>query len=111
MLITAEGILFSNIARSGLADSTSSRRFFIIIIRKYISAATLESIVAKAAPTTSFSLGRMTNIKSGSSAILSTPPSIMPMLACSERPSARTRCEKSVLSEVTVPPITTAMSI
>ena len=39
--------------------------------------------------------------------MLNMPPSVMPMLDCSERPSARIRCASRVFIAVQKPPITT----
>ena len=59
---------------------------------RYAAAAVLDSVVAIAAPVTSFPGGRITNMKSGSRIILRTPPAERPMLACAENPALRRRC-------------------
>ena len=65
---------------------------FLTAIRRYRQAITLESVVAIAAPTTSCPLGRRTNMNSGSSAMLRTPPMLRPKLAWPEYPAFRRRC-------------------
>ena len=71
----------------------------------------MESMVASAAPRGSLPAGRITNMKSGSSAMLTIPPIMIPRLACMERPSARMRWAKRLLSAVQRPPDITAIFI
>ena len=75
---------------------------------KYSVAMALETMVAMAAPAISSPSGKM---KRGSSAMLSTPPSAMPKLACAECPSARTKWASSWLSTVGTAPMVMVQKI
>ena len=56
----------------------------------------------------SFPLGSITNMKMGSSIMLSTPPSMMPKLACMDLPSERIIWAKKEARQVGTAPIMTA---
>ena len=66
----------------------------------------LETMVAMAAPITSYPSGRSTNMKTGSRIMFMTPPRDTPMLASFEAPSDRTRWAKSGFMTVGMPPMT-----
>lgn len=65
-----------------------------------------ERQVATPAPSTSCPSGSSTNMKSGSSAMFSTPPRTMPKPAAVERPMLRRRLESTFESTVGTPPAT-----
>ena len=68
-------------------------------------------MVAMAAPMTCFPSGRMTNMKSGSSAMFSSPPMLRPKEACEDRPIFRSIDDIVLLSMTGIPPITTTKNM
>ena len=78
--------------------------------QKKPQAMTLERQVAAPAPSTSSPSGSRTNMKSGSSAMFSSPPSTMPKPAADERPMLRSRFDSTFESTVGTPPATMTQS-